>query len=41
MTGWQYINGAWYYMDGSGVMYAGRWTPDGRYVDYNGVWVQQ
>ena len=39
-TGWQSINGRWYYMGGNGVMYTITWTPDGRYVDGSGAWVQ-
>lgn len=42
-TGWVLIGGKWYYFhptsDGmKGLMYAGRRTPDGYYVDENGVW---
>ena len=42
-TGWELIDGKWYYFhptsDGmKGLMYAGRRTPDGYYVDENGVW---
>ncbi|MFR3988032.1 MAG: hypothetical protein ACLTY7_09445 [Clostridium fessum] len=42
-TGWVLIDGKWYYFhptsDGMrGLMYAGRKTPDGYYVDENGVW---
>lgn len=40
LTGWQYIDGKWYYMADNGVMYANTWTPDGRYVDGSGAWVQ-
>lgn len=45
LTGWQNINGAWYYLNPShdgtfGAMYANRTTPDGYYVNANGVWVQ-
>ena len=41
--GWVLIDGKWYYFhptsDGmKGLMYAGRRTPDGYYVDENGVW---
>ena len=39
-TGWQFVGGRWYYLGGNGVMYANTWTPDGRYVDGSGVWVQ-
>ena len=43
LTGWVLIDGKWYYFhptsDGmKGLMYAGRRTPDGYYVDENGVW---
>lgn len=42
-TGWVLINGVWYYFhpvsDGrQGLMYTERRTPDGYYVDENGVW---
>ena len=42
-TGWVLIDGKWCYFhptsDGmKGLMYAGRRTPDGYYVDENGVW---
>ena len=42
-TGWVLLDGAWYYFnpvsDGKrGMMYAGQRTPDGYYVDKNGVW---
>ena len=42
-TGWVLLNGAWYYFnpvsDGKrGKMYAGQRTPDGYYVEKNGVW---
>ena len=42
-TGWVLLNGVWYYFnpisDGKrGIMYAGQKTPDGYYVDKNGVW---
>lgn len=45
LTGWQNINGSWYYLnpahDGTfGAMYVNRTTPDGYYVNTNGVWVQ-
>ena len=36
LTGWQFINGAWYYLDSSGAMYANQTTPDGYYVDSSG-----
>ena len=42
-TGWVLLNGVWYYFnpisDGKrGIMYVGQRTPDGYYVDKNGVW---
>jgi len=42
-TGWVLLDGAWYYFNPSsdgkrGIMYAGQRTPDGYYVDKNGVW---
>ena len=42
-TGWVLLDGAWYYFnpisDGKrGIMYAGQRTPDGYYVDKDGVW---
>ncbi|MFR5733199.1 MAG: hypothetical protein ACLUD2_15850 [Clostridium sp.] len=42
-TGWVLLDGAWYYFnpnsDGKrGIMYAGQRTPDGYYVEKNGVW---
>lgn len=42
-TGWVLIDGKWYYFhptsDGrKGILYVGRLTPDGYYVDENGVW---
>lgn len=39
LTDWQYINDKWYYLDSSGAMYANSMTPDGHYVDGNGVLV--
>lgn len=36
-TGWVSWNGAWYYCDGSGAMLTDTYTPDGYYVDANGV----
>ena len=43
LIGWHLIDGKWYYFhptsDGmKGLMYAGRRTPDGYYVDENGAW---
>lgn len=40
LTGWQAINGKWYYLGSNGVMYANTRTPDGRYVDGSGAWIQ-
>ena len=42
-TGWQYLNGKWYYFnprsDGTlGIMFTGRQTLDGWYVKENGEW---
>lgn len=42
-TGWVLIDGKWHYFhptsDGrKGILYVGRPTPDGYYVDENGVW---
>ncbi len=42
-TGWQFIEGKWYYFnpvsDGTrGKMYADSYTPDGWYVDKSGAW---
>ena len=39
-TGWISWNGAWYYCDASGAMLTNTYTPDGYYVDGNGVWRQ-
>lgn len=40
-TGWiQAANGVWYYCDSSGAMLTNTRTPDGYWVDANGVWVQ-
>ena len=39
LTGWQAINGKWYYLGSNGVMYANTTTPDGRYVDGSGAWI--
>ena len=38
-TGWISWNGAWYYCDASGAMLTNTTTPDGYYVDGNGVCV--
>ena len=46
LTGWQFINGKWYYLnsnqDGSaGIMYSKRRTPDGWYVKEDGSWDEE
>ncbi|MBD8924703.1 MAG: hypothetical protein EGR89_01615 [[Eubacterium] rectale] len=40
-TGWQAIDGAWYYMNGSGVMVTGWQIIGGRWYRFNasGVWI--
>lgn len=40
LTGWQLINGKYYYLGTNGAMYYNTWTPDGKYVDGSGAWVQ-
>ena len=40
ITGWVQTNGLWYYCDASGAMLTNTYTPDGYYVDGNGVWRQ-
>ena len=40
LTGWQAINGKYYYLGTNGAMYYNTWTPDGKYVDGSGAWVQ-
>lgn len=37
-TGWVEWKGDWYYMDSSGAMLTDTITPDGYYVDQDGVW---
>ena len=37
-TGWVKDNGKWYYLASSGNMLSNTRTPDGYYVDANGVW---
>lgn len=46
LTGWQFINGKWYYLnpnsDGTaGIMYTKRRTPDGWYVKEDGSWDEE
>lgn len=36
---WIQTNGIWYYCGSDGDMWTSRWTPDGYWVDANGVWV--
>ncbi|MDD6282332.1 MAG: hypothetical protein PUA70_02775, partial [Oribacterium sp.] len=39
-TGWQYINGYWYYLDPTnGNMWFSTITPDGYTLNADGVWV--
>ena len=42
LTGWQWLSWSrgtdWFYFDSNGYMYANTWTPDGYWVDANGVW---
>ena len=37
-TGWQQIDGKWYYLNEDGWMLKDTNTPDGYHVDANGVW---
>lgn len=39
-TGWVQSKGLWYYMSGSGSMLSNTRTPDGYYVNGDGVWVR-
>ena len=38
-TGWQQVNGSWYYMDTSGKMAVNTWIGDW-YVDGSGAWTK-
>ena len=38
-TGWQQIDGSWYYLQSWGGMLADAMTPDGYYVNSRGVWI--
>ena len=38
-TGWIHLDSGWYYLNSSGEMLADTTTPDGYYVDANGVWI--
>ena len=45
LTGWQQIDGKWYYFEAElgknqGRMYRNERTPDGFYVGADGAWVQ-
>ncbi len=40
LSQWVQTNGIWYYCGPDGDMWTNRWTPDGYYVNANGVWVQ-
>lgn len=40
VTGWVHWKNVYYYCGPDGDMWVSRWTPDGYYVDGNGVWVQ-
>ena len=40
VTGWQKIDGTWYYLKNWGGMAAGTTTPDGYQVDWNGAWIR-
>lgn len=37
---WKEIDSCWYYFDHHGYMLSETYTPDGCWVDHNGVWVQ-
>lgn len=37
---WEQIDGKWYYFDENGRMASSQTTPDGYYVDSNGVWTE-
>ena len=39
LTGWQKINGTWYYMNGSGAMLANQWVDGYYYVGSSGAMV--
>ena len=38
-TGWQMVNGKWYYLTNSGEMAVNTKTPDGYQVDALGAWI--
>lgn len=37
-TGWKHIKDSWYFFGEDGTLYENTMTPDGYYVDANGVW---
>ena len=37
LTGWQFINGKWYYLDVNGAMLVNTTTPDGKQVGEDGA----
>lgn len=37
---WKQVNGNWYYFDGNSLMVTNQNTPDGFYVNADGIWVQ-
>lgn len=38
LTDWQQLDNKWYYFNHNGAMLVNTVTPDGRYVDQNGIW---
>ena len=38
LTGWQVVNGTWYYMEENGLMASDTWIGD-YYVDASGAWI--
>ncbi len=40
VTGWQLIDGVWYYFESNGVLFKNGVTPDGYTVDANGAWIE-
>jgi len=40
LAGWVQTNGIWYYCGPDGDMWVNRRTPDGYWVDGNGVWIE-
>lgn len=39
-NGWVYTNGNYYYCGPSGELWTSRWTPDGYWVNSQGIWVR-